>query len=257
MRKWSLAFRFMWIAACAAHGQVASGPVGATIVGSVLGSGNRPLPGVAVEIVSFGHTITDSAGAFRFEAIPVGQWLVRATKLGFRPSLKMVPTAAGDTIRVSIALESAAQELGPVVVNADSTYSALTDPSGFEQRRRRATGGIFIVASDIAKKHLVETEQIFHGLPFVTVDTGGIVVIKRGEISLRDIYLTGKDVNQFNMCIGAQVIVDGVLMPQPFNVNSVELRRIRAIEIYTGLASTPASLRGPKTVCGTVAIWSK
>jgi len=246
----------MWIAAFATHGQVARGTVGATMVGSVLDSGNRPLPAVAVEIVSLGHTITDSAGAFRFEAIPIGQWLVRATKLGFRPSLKMVRTAPGDTIRLSIALESAAQELGPVVVNADSTYSALTDPSGFEQRRRKANGGIFIVAADIAKKHLVETEQIFHGLPAVTVDTGGIVVIKHGEISLRDVYLTGKSVNQFTMCIGAQVIVDGVLMPQPFNINSIELRRIRAIEIYSGPASTPSSLRGPKTVCGTVAIWS-
>lgn len=46
-------------------------------------------------------------------------------------------------------------------------------------------------------------------MPAIQVDTGGIIVIKRGEISLRDIYLTGKDVNQFMMCIGAQVLVNG------------------------------------------------
>jgi len=89
----------------------------------------------------------------------------------------------------------------------------------------------------------------------VQVDTGGIIVIKRGEISLRDIY--GPEGDQFFHCIGAQVIVNGVEMPQPFNINLVAPSDIRGIEIYSGPASTPTRLRSPKTVCGTVAIWTK
>jgi hypothetical protein len=46
-------------------------------------------------------------------------------------------------------------------------------------------------------------------------------------------------------------------MPQPFNINTVPPMDIRGIEIYSGPATTPTRLRSPKTVCGTVAIWTK
>jgi hypothetical protein len=87
------------------------------------------------------------------------------------------------------------------------------------------------------------------------MDTGGIVVIKRGENSLRDVY--GPGGSQFFHCIGAAVFVDGVEMPQPFNVNTVNVSAIRGIEIYKGPATTPVALRSPKSACGTVAIWTK
>ena len=83
-------------------------------------------------------------------------------------------------------------------------------------------------------RSITETEQLFHGQPAVMVDTGGIVVIKRGEISLRDFYLPKKDMKDANMCIGAQVFVDGVPMEQPFNINTISRGLIRGVEIYSG-----------------------
>jgi hypothetical protein len=61
---------------------------------------------------------------------------------------------------------------------------------------------------------------------------------------------------QFADCVGAQVFVDGVMMPQPFDVNTVSPQSIRGIELYRGPATTPAELRSTKTVCGTLAIWT-
>jgi len=229
----------------------------ASIIGRVIGPTNAPVTAVTIEAVGVGLTYSDSAGDFRLPGLPRGSLIIRATKIGFRPVLKVVTIVSGEPLYLAIALDESAHELGPVVVRGDSTITVLGDPSGFESRRRKATGGLYILAADIDRKHVIETEQIFHGIPAVQVDTGGIVVIKRGETSLRDLYLTGKNVNQFNMCIGAQVLVDGVHMPQPFNINQISLSSIRGIEIYQGPATTPPALRSPKTICGTVAIWTK
>ena len=69
--------------------------------------------------------------------------------------------------------------------------------------------------------------------------------------------LAGKDVNEFMTCVGAEILVNGVTMPQPFNGNQIAISTIRGIEIYAGPSTRPESLRTPKTVCRTVAIWTK
>jgi hypothetical protein len=233
-------------------------PSGAIVAGVVLDQNKSPLVGVTVEVLSVGRVLTDSTGAFRFAPVPSGALIVRATMIGRRPTMKMVTVAPGSELRLDIEMSPTTQQLPTVVVREDSSTSRLSDPTGFDERRKSGVGGgHYILADEIAEKHITETEQLFHGIPTVQVDTGGIIVIKRGEISLRDIYLGGKDLNQFKTCIGAQVMVNGVAMPQPFNINTISPFEIRGIEVYSGPATTPMPLRSPKTVCGTVAIWIK
>jgi hypothetical protein len=227
----------------------------AVVKGRVVDSSHTAIAGASVEAIGVSVTRTDSSGAFQLRSLPEGNVLIRTTRLGFEPTLTIVNTDTTQRAVVDIVLAAAVQTLAPI--NVPDSLSALSDPGGFEARRRNTTtGGIFILGSEFERRSLRETEQIFHGLPAITVDTGGIVVIKRGELSLRDFCLTGKDVDQFHTCIGAIVFIDGVEMPQPFNVNTVAARSIRGIEIYRGPATTPAVLRSPKTVCGTVAIWT-
>ena len=135
------------------------------------------------------------------------------------------------------------------------------------------TGGAFLMFEFVGEQNKVTPLHIHPGVDetFYVLDgeieldlsgerrslsTGGIVVIKRGEISFRDFYLSRRDQKDANMCIGAQVFVDGVPMSQPFNINSISPGLIRGVEIYTGPATTPSILRTSKTVCGTVAIWT-
>jgi hypothetical protein len=242
------------LAPCAARAQ-SSGST--AVVGAILDENKLPIVGAVVDVLSVARVRSDSTGAFRLSSLPSGTLIVRATMIGFQPVMKVVTVTAGQELRLDITMLRASQQLATVVVREDSATTLLSDPTGFDGRRKSSNGGHFIVAAEIEKRHVTETEQLFHGIPTVQVDTGGIVVIKRGEISLRDIYLSGKDVNQFNMCIGAQVLLNGVAMPQPFNINSVPLFNIRGVEIYSGPATTPTSLRSPKSVCGTVAIWTK
>jgi hypothetical protein len=181
---------------------------------------------------------------------------VRASTIGFQPSTRIVTVTRGEELRVDFTMTTVGQQLAPVVVHENSSSSLFAEPSGFDQRRRAGQGGHYITADDIAKRQIIDAEQLFHGIPSVSVDTGGIIVIKRGEISFRDFYLSRKDMNQSNTCIGAQVFVDGAAMPQPFNINSVAIQEIRGIEIYAGPATTPPELRSVKSICGTIAIWT-
>jgi hypothetical protein len=246
---------WLWLLPVAAPYASAQQP--ASIIGRVLGPDSAALLGVRVELLGIGEQRTDSAGAVRFTGLPTGTFMLRATRIGYRPVIKMVTTLTGESITVTVNLDRSVEQLPTVLVRSDSSSTPLTDPSGFDHRRRNANGGYYILAEDIERKHLIETEQLFHGIPAVQVDTGGIVVIKRGQLSLRDLYLAPKDVNQFTTCIGAQVFVNGAMMPQPFDINTIALSSIRGIEIYIGPATTPVALRSGKTVCGTVAVWMK
>lgn len=229
----------------------------ATIHGLVRGDQGAPIAGAVVDVLSVGRVRTDSAGAYHVGSLPAGTLIVRATMIGFQPVLKIVTIATGADIQLDLAMFRATQQLPTVVVKEDSSFSPLLDPSGFDARRTKSVGGRFITADEIERTHTFDMRTLFYDIPGIQVDTSGIVVMKHGEISLRDSYLTGKAVNQFNMCLGAQVFVDGFLMPQPFDINTIPVFAVRGIEIYDGPATTPVELRSSKTVCGTIAIWTK
>ena len=230
--------------------QGASDSTAATISGSVLGPNGEPLGGVTVEVLGLASTRSDSAGEFRFTGAPEGVVLIRAAKLGYRPWVRSVQIRAGKDYRVSVELEPTAQNLPAVDVHANAESWLMNRMSGFDDRRRRATGGVFLSAADIERKHPIDAEDVFRGLPFVNVDTGGIIVIKRGEISFRDY-------SSKPACVGAQVILDGIQLPQPFDIKQIEPTRISGIEVYYGPATTPSLLRTSHTTCGTIAIWTK
>jgi cytochrome oxidase assembly protein ShyY1 len=165
------------------------------------------------------------------------------------------------TCGVEVTLNSIAHQLTAVVVRADSTKSEVSDPTGFE-RRLKTEQGVFMTTEQIEQRRATSTEQLFLAIPNVKVDTGGIVLINRGVISYKRALVTLNGPlhmfdAQFVDCVGVQVFVDGAMMPQPFDVNSIPPQIIRGIELYRGAATTPLELRSPKTVCGTLAIWTR
>jgi len=233
----------------------------AEIHGRVVGTNGVAIDRVTVSLLGVSDVETDSTGVFRFMSLSPGTYFLRATRLGNAPVLKNITVAGGERVRVEITLNPIVHQLTAVVVKADSTVTALNDPTGFE-RRRRTEQGVFMTEEQIERRRAIDTEQLFLTLPNVRVDTGGIVLIARGDISLRRTlfpnYGQGDPASaQFLDCVGVQVFVDGAMMPQPFNVNTIPPKTIKAIELYRGPATTPLELRTPKTVCGTLAIWTK
>lgn len=224
----------------------------------MLATDGSPVAGVVVSLIGASDVETDGSGAFRFPGLPAGTYFLRATRIGARPVLKNVTVGAGERVRVDVTLSANAHELTAVVVRADSALTALTDPDGF--RRRARTGqGVFMTGEEIERRRATRTEQLFQGIPSVRVDTAGIVVIDRGIISYKTTLQRSRTQfdAQFTDCVGVQVFVDGAMMPQPFDVNTVDTHGIKAIELYRGPATTPVELRSPKVVCGTLAIWTR
>jgi len=231
----------------------------AEIYGRALGTSGAAIGGVTVSLLGVRDVETDSSGAFQFRSLSPGTYFLRATRIGNTPVLKNITVAAGERVRVEITLNPIVHQLTAVVVRADSVVTALNDPTGFE-RRRRTEQGVFMTEEQIDRRRAISTEQLFLAVPNVRVDTGGIVLIDRGVISYKRMLL-GPAKNQFEEqsidCVGVQVFVDGAMMPQPFDVNLIPPQRIKAIELYRGPATTPLELRTPKTVCGTLAIWTR
>ena len=234
----------------------------AEIHGRVVGTNGVAIDRVTVSLLGVSDVETDSTGVFRFSSLSPGTYFLRATRLGNAPVLKNITVTADERVRVDITLNPIVHQLTAVVVRADSTVTALNDPTGFE-RRRRTEQGVFMTEEQIERRRAISTEQLFLAVPSVRVDTGGIVLIARGDISVRRTlfpnYSKFKDPasDQFLDCVGVQVFVDGSMMPQPFDVNTISPKSIKGIELYRGPATTPLELRTPKTVCGTLAIWTR
>jgi outer membrane receptor for ferrienterochelin and colicin len=177
---------------------------------------------------------------------------------GRSPDVSSSTTRPDEQLVVPIALDISSQDLPRVIVSGDSAATLLSDPSGFDVRRRGGLG-TFVTADQIAARHFMQTIDVFRTIPGVEIDRNGTVAIQRGEISIKKV------------CAGAQLFVDGVPMapgPAPlnardgakstaFDINEIPVSSIRGIEIYRGPATTPMVLRTQNTVCGTVAIWTK
>lgn len=240
---------------------VAQGSAGAAaeIHGRVVGTDGAAVDRVTVSLLGVSDVVTDSAGVFRFVSLSTGTYFLRATRIGNTPVLKNITVTAEERVRVEITLNPIAHQLTAVVVRADSAVTAVSDPTGFEHRRRTGQG-FFMTEEQIERRRAISTEQLFLAVPNVRIDTGGIVLIDRGVISYKRMLL-GPGPNQFSGqfidCVGVQVFVDGAMMPQPFDVNTISPKHIKAIELYRGPATTPPELRTPKTVCGTLAIWTR
>jgi TonB-dependent SusC/RagA subfamily outer membrane receptor len=89
-----------------------------TIAGTVSDASGRGLTAVRLQIVGSQTlaTGTDDRGRYQLRNVPAGAHVLRATRLGYRPSTQSVTVAAGDTARVNLTLGESAVELTQVVV---------------------------------------------------------------------------------------------------------------------------------------------
>jgi hypothetical protein len=231
-----------------------------TLTGTVLDTAQLPVSEANVELLGLGRAQSDAAGLFRFSAVPGGgPILLHVTRIGFQPLLKVIRLPDADSVDIDVTLRPSITRLAPVVVREDSTITPLSDPTGFDRRRRNSGGGHFITDADIERSRSSSTSQILRTVPGVSVNTRGEVVVERGAMTLKG-----------PPCNTAIVFVDGVAIPTEkkaftsefdddtgFSVDQVPIQFIRGIEVYAGPAATPVELRSSRTVCGTVAIWTK
>jgi hypothetical protein len=226
-------------------GGQATTPGSARLTGTVLDTAQLPVSGAIVELLSLGQTRSDDGGAFRFVGVPAGSVILHVAKIGFQPVMKVVALAGGDSVDLDVTLRPAIYQLATVVVHRDSSYAVRSDPTGFDRRRRNGMGH-YIAVDEIVQKHFTETSHLLRAMPGVSVRSDGVIRIDRGQLTLVG-----------SACAGVSVQVDGVRMPDDFNVNVIPISAVRGLEVYSGPATTPEELVTSRTVCGTVVIWTR
>lgn len=151
---------------------VASGQPQALVTGRVIDAASlQPLAGAVVEALlpdTLIATVTDDAGAFRMEGLPVGVHSVRARHSGYGPArLEDVWARAGRAEEVVIALLREARQLAPFEVSASApgrldllgahrltVEQALRFPATFQDPVRLATTRPGVAAVNDQANHI-------------------------------------------------------------------------------------------------------
>jgi hypothetical protein len=228
---------FLGVALLVATATVARAQHG-RLVGHVRDSAGTPI--VAAQVSSSAHrTLTDTAGRFSFDGLPVGSVLIRFRRLGYEPrdSTMLLVADRHDSMRVVlIAL--------PIELEGVSSEAARLVLVDFYRHKSTGTGRYFD-REQIEAFNVRETSDILRRIPGVQLrpDASGRLVLRMGRSS-------GNCPPDF--------WIDGVRAPF-LNVDDIPLNDIEALEVYNGPAGLPPEFlnRFGNPACGAVVIWTR
>lgn len=234
-----------------------------------------PIAGVEVGIAALGLTArTDSAGAFVFRGVVPGTHRFSARLLGYQMFLADFPigTTAGPPLRIVLL---PLQRLDSVEVVATPLTNALLE---FEEHRRVGLGR-FLTRDEIKAYDGMRMSSVLPNLSSVQlVRTGQRALLlsrrstvggacgnpRSGSVPGSPMYTPSLyEANRGVPCACfAQVYLDGTLQnpgtpAEPFDVNSIPVERIEAIEWYAGPSQTPVQYTRLNSACGVLVIHTR
>lgn len=231
-----------------------TGPVGTygVIDGSVTDTLLKPLPVADITIVGTGARITTTAnGRFRFQRVPPGQYLVVVRRIGYAPTSGIIQVPSADTLRVSYMLARSVS-----VMDTIRTRERRVSLRTLEFETRRAQGvGQFLTQEDIERRGSVQISDYLRSMRGVDVQRqtqeafGGTIAFSRRE---------GGSFSSGAGACAMQVVVDGIIMPQFFNLDLLPSpKQIAGVEVYSGAATVPPQFGGNDRRCGLIAVWTR
>lgn len=188
-------------------------------------------------------TRTDSDGAFRLTAIPLGRAVLEVRRLGYRPLSTPVTIVGGNDLRVDVELVPIPEQLAPVQVRprAEVYDSRL---AGFNARKSRHVGH-FVTREKLdrmSSARFIDALREIPGVSFRTLRGGVATVSLRGARCAPMFYMDGFPARA------------GVM-----DLDMIDLSGVEGIEVYAGMSSIPAEFMsvvgGEK--CGVIAVWSR
>lgn len=159
---------------------------------------------------------------------------------------------------IAVVVFALATAPAPVTAQGDSVRAARDDlPPSFLRRSQRKGAGRFMTAADIAKQRPSSTEQLLARLSGGTVreiEGGEIAIVgRRGNASP-----FGAPVENQLCLVG--VAINDTRVPPGFDVRTVKLDEIVALEFYSGPSTMPPELGGTLAEgarCGLFVLWLK
>jgi hypothetical protein len=243
----------------------------AAFTGFVTDSLNRPIGGAEVSMPALAKTtLTNEEGAFALHDIPPGDQRVVIRRLGYGPADTKLAFQAGRTLQRRVTL-TRATVLDSVTVTEKAYDPVLGD---FEDNRRLGLGH-FITREELAKLEGVSTGSVLRSVPGTSVvgrGPYGFIVSARAQTMLTSITRQGHQSlgsgdplkgAPAGLCYSA-VYVDNLRMyagrpvgnqaEPPFDINSIPVAEIEAIEYYASVSQMPAKYLTLGSVCGVLVI---
>lgn len=234
---------------------IANSPlVAQTISGTLLGrESDQPIDlGFIAMLTESGDsvavTITNENGFFSVTSPEPGSFLLHASALGYRESVGGVFDLGADGVmQIEFRLERRAVTLEGLVVQAERVAEEPTlVKTGFYDRVRRGLGQ-FITPGDIAESHALATEDLFFGIPGVSLDypSGGRRIVMMGTRGF----------------CSPTIYVDGMQVVEGEIESIAPLQTVYAIEVYRRAGEIPIEYSGVRSgsagSCGVILIWSR
>jgi hypothetical protein len=235
----------------------------AVLDGVVTDTAMNPLAGATVSI--FGSTIrvvTGENGRFRISALPAGNYVVLATRLGFEPLSTQMQLAEADTQRVSFELVQNATKLDTVKVNGRGIAARLDE---FDARYRSHEATASFNRDDILKVNPVDTWQMLSRVSAIKLIATGSA---NGMLPMSNRGLKLDSKGRLVACY-MSVMVDGVPLAGDTRTGSTLVYdlshlpppdAVYGIEVFAGGASIPLKYGGSSgsdKSCGLIAIWTR
>ena len=242
------------------------------LTGTVRDSTGRALPDADITIAALSlATRTDKRGAYRLTRIPAGALAVVARHLGYAEQTATLEFGAQSAITHDFVMQRLST-LDSVTVTATPLDNEMRD---FEEHRRLGLGHVFS-RSELAQKEGLRMTEVLsgvRGLGLVNGVGGRGWILGKGFSSLDSkcrpdprtgrappgspAYIPDKfEASQGMTCACyAQVYMDGALMnpgtpAEPFDVNSVPVAQLEAVEFYSSPAQMPSRYNKLNAACG-------
>ena len=231
----------------------------AALVGMVRDDDGSPLVGATVSIAGTTHSATtDPDGRFRFGNLPAGDFEIVVEPrayLGHAPETRVVALASGESTEVAFVFPAVARTFADsaALVSSDSWFGA----TGFEQRRERGLGLLYITLREIELRRIEDIAKLIDDLPEAKVERssdGGSTLLLDGldgQPCAADVYLNGSEVNAGRFTWAGVRWDQRATRPLRFD-DLLTPEQIDGLELY-GAAQTPVA---SESGCGTLLLWS-
>jgi len=245
------------IVAAAALSAAFGSPAGAqerrsTIKGTVVTTSTlAPVAGARVALVGAGRTVrTDQNGAFVFDSLVAGTYLIQVRGVGAETPMTQVPLGRREIIELEVKLGKAYAVILPELVatapgpvRSANSITGMRLPAEFVERKKMGMGQ-YITREEILERRPPTVADLFRTVRGIAVSCRRGICIPRPVRSPRNCSPT--------------VVVDRVATDVGVLAGMVP-NDLEAIEIYLGMSTVLAEyLRaGYRAECGMIVVWTR
>ena len=194
-------------------------------------------------------------GRYSFRDLPRGVQVLITRAVGFAPDTFRAEVFDDESVSRDVILKASVTTLGEVRVRESAPVAAKL--MAFDERRHANAGGTFIDSTVIAKWEYRKAGDLLSTVSGVDVQRQNSAAYLTGSRATQS-FRTGPSARPVPCFL--DVYLDGApvaLANTMFDINSIGLTHVAAIEVYSSTARIPSQYNRTSGGCGVVLLWTK